>query len=54
MIEVWREHVYPELKRIDFVEKSSMVAYMVVRALGSPQPAAVHRPTARSSSTRRR
>lgn len=30
-IEVWREKVYPELVNLDFVSKSSMAAYMVVR-----------------------
>eukprot|EP00041_Stephanoeca_diplocostata_P034390 m.1171167 g.1171167 ORF g.1171167 m.1171167 type:complete len:453 (-) comp24512_c0_seq5:3243-4601(-) len=28
-IEVWREKVYPELVKLDFVSKSSMAAYMV-------------------------
>jgi hypothetical protein len=29
-IEVWREKVYPELVKVDFVEKSTMTAYMVL------------------------
>jgi hypothetical protein len=30
-IQVWRQHVYPQLVELDFVAKSSMTAYMVVR-----------------------
>lgn len=30
-IEVWREHVYPELVALGFAEKSTMTPYIVVR-----------------------
>ena len=41
-IEVWRENVYPRLVELDFCEKTSMTAYMVVSAvyaLSAPPPA---------------